>query len=215
MGETSPAVTATITSSSRATPSVTFPEPDQRSALSLPREENEVLLAETLGNLRGLPEHCVGLLDLALVDGAVGEREEEIAPLHAVVPTVVEQAPSTRQPATGLSGFSLEHEGKRHPERTTSGPNRIARGQIFVVSASHDLGAVGIPAYEMRGGRQTLQVFRGKRSLPIRHRQGREGLVPILAVEGFAAAITRVRPRRRSTHRRSPSLFARIPLLQV
>ncbi len=104
------------------------------------------------------------------MDGAECQREEEITALDAVVPPVVEQAAGTRQPAAGLSGFSLEHEGKRHPERTTSGPNRISRGQIFVVGASHDLGAVGIAADEMSRRREALEVFRCQRSLAIRHR---------------------------------------------
>src|SRR6266508_551557 len=191
IGDTSAASTATIASSSNATPSALsgLPQPQQGPTTANPGERRQVPVAEAVADLGGLTEGGVRGRGVALAKALDRDRYEQIPLLHTVQLAVVQQPPGPGEPAATAGQLAPVQQGGSQPERTPDGALRAAQPQPLVMRASPDVVAVGVPTQKVCGRGEPLQILRRQRSLPVGRRQLHEGIRPRPPPEGLPAPI--------------------------
>ena len=73
-----------------------------------------------------------------------------------------------------------------HPECASGGLFRFTASQEVVMCAGRDVGALGVPADQVSGRRESLEVLRLKRRLAVRSREPSVRIPPRLPGEGLA-----------------------------
>ena len=98
-------------------------------------------------------------------------EHEQVPALHAVVPAIVQQPLAPGQPAAAARRLALDQQGEAEPERAPSGLRSSAAAQERVMRTRPGVGALGVPADQVRGDREPLEVFGLERRLAIRGRR--------------------------------------------
>jgi hypothetical protein len=93
-----------------------FTEPDERTALTLPREAREVGVAKSIADACRSGEGGLRGRHLAFDEQLKRQGNEQIPPFDAVVAAVVEQAPGPRRPATGPGEVAGVRQHESQPE---------------------------------------------------------------------------------------------------
>jgi hypothetical protein len=121
-------------------------EADQRLAPDQPSKRHEVGVAEPSADSGSLVRCRVRGRGVARVDVLQCDRHEQKSALYAVLLGIVEQAPSPREPTTGLSDLALEQQPEAEPERAPCSSGGLALAQVLVVRAHPGVLALGISA---------------------------------------------------------------------
>jgi hypothetical protein len=166
-----------------------LPQPQQRPATADPGERHQVPVAEAVADLGGLTEGGVRGRGVALGKALDREGHEQVPLLHAVQVAVVQQPPGPGEPAAAAGQLAPVQQAEGQPERAPGGTPRVAQPQPPVMRARPDVVAVGVPAQQVRGRGEPLQVLRRERALPVGRRQLREGVRPRPPSEGLPAPI--------------------------
>jgi hypothetical protein len=125
----------------------------------------EAVLAVLVNELAAAPEEVVLVLD----------------DYHLVEAPPVHQSAGPRQPAAALGRLAPQQQQERQPEPTPGLTGDIANVQPFPMGPRPQLVAVVIPAGQIRGGREPLEIFRPKRrTTPVPDRVRRSGSFALL-----------------------------------
>ena len=143
------------------------PQPDQGPALAMPCQGDQVGVAELLPGLGGQPERAGGALVVALGHRPQRLGQQQVSPLHAVLPTLVEQPSRPREPSAGLGRLAFVEQPVREPEGRPGRCRRLVAVVKSVVRPAPEAGALRLPAGQVRGGRQPREIFGLERRLPI------------------------------------------------
>jgi hypothetical protein len=140
-------------------------QPDHNGTPAEPAERHEVRVAEVVGDGGSLVKRRVRGRVVAVVHMLEGGGHEQIAPLHAVLVVVVEQALGTGEPAAAARHLALAEEREAQPERAACGPRNVAKAQVRVMRLRQGVGAVTVPAEQLGGHREPFEVLRPERRL--------------------------------------------------
>ncbi len=167
MGETSPAVTATITSSSSARPSAGFLDamrdlPAQQSA-----EGPQILVAEALADLVGFGGCGVRRLGITTEEASQPLRDQQVAAFHAVQGFGVELAVSPGKPATCSGRLALEQQAESEPEGAPDGAGNVTPIQQFQMEAFTEPECLILTPHQIGRGGQLFEVGGAQRLLSI------------------------------------------------
>jgi hypothetical protein len=160
---------------------------DQRLSLTELAEGHQVPLAEAGADLGGLARCCVRAGGIALAKVLQSSGDEQIPPLGAIFPAVVEKPLGPGEPAVGGGYVTLQQKREAQPE---GAPNRswcIARAQALAMRTSPHVGAVAVPSGQVGGGGKALKVLRRERCLLVRRPQLGIRIRPRLPLEGLTA----------------------------
>ena len=165
IGVTSPAVTATITSSKSATPSATRPSPTS----TRPRPWRARLVRSASAK-RSPMRSAAAKVASAPARSPHGDllerlRQHHVSALDAVVPILLEQTPGACRPAGGACELARANQRKGDPERGPRRLPRVASLQRDVVRTRVDVDAAGLMTGEIRGDAQPFEVRRLERRL--------------------------------------------------
>ncbi len=164
MGDSSPAVTATMASSSSPRPSSTRPcwiraQPCScmaRASRSASPKRSPISAASAAAGVRGLP-----------ITGSLmpqHHRHQQIAPLDAVFPFALYQPLGAAEPSGRAAHLSSECKVDAHPERAAHSAHRFAGVEVRVIGTLQAIQAVVVAA-EHEGRRcEQLEVLRSQRS---------------------------------------------------
>ena len=132
---------------------------------------------EALADLCGVG--CDGGCGVVVTGGLVlkNERQQQIAPLHAVAPLALDQPLRTPEPSGRAA--HLAPDGERHalPERAPSRAECLPGVEVEVIRALQALQVVG-PTEHVGRRPQQLHVLRPERRRPVGERQGLPGFSP-------------------------------------
>jgi hypothetical protein len=140
----------------------TLPAPvqlDQGLAHAEPGERQQVRVAEAVTDLRG---HAAGGIRAGGIGGRHGperDQDQQIPLLDAVQPLVVEQPPGSGQPAAALGLLAPEQHEEGQPEAAAGGAGDVVQAQPPAMRTRPELIALVIPARQVRGGRQPLEIL--------------------------------------------------------
>jgi hypothetical protein len=134
---------------------------------SQPRQREQVSVPEAVADRRGLAEDGVGGLGIALLQALQRDRHQQIALFHTVQLAFREDTPRAGKPAARLGHLSPGHKLHADPERAARGPRGIAEPQAFLIRPRPDLEAFGVPASEIRGRCQALEIVEPQRQVAI------------------------------------------------
>ena len=131
---------------------------DQRPALEVAGERHQVDVAAPIADLGGSAGDRVSGRPVSRDGVLEGVREEEMAPLGAIVRSVFEQATGSRQPACGTGELAGGEQQEDQPACATGGAQHVAAPQQFPVGALPDLDAEVVPTGEERRRGEPLEV---------------------------------------------------------
>ena len=188
IGDTSPAVTATITSSSSAKPSACASTHHQDLAAAKVAERGHVTIAVVRGDRQGVAELGEGRGHVAREQVADRLGNQRAAALHAVA-GALQGALGPSQPAAGGGHLAAEEEGEVDPQRVAGGARPVAAPEAIVVGPRPERGAVAVLADEVRGDRQLFEIVEVERRQVIGRRQLSVGVAPALLAERFPARV--------------------------
>jgi hypothetical protein len=184
IGDSSPAVIATIASSSSRRPSATCPRPDQQLARVLGGEREQVGVAEALADRHGFgAERDRGVV---IARRHVGEdlRQQQEPALDAVALLALQQPLRAAEPAGRATHLAAQDEVHADPERAAHGPQSLAVIEVRLVRAL-ERGRLVVVAPEHVGRRRELLEILGRQR--IRGRERVEALLPGSPRVGVAA----------------------------
>ena len=161
-----------MASSSRRTPSRISPIRIRDPTAAVPCQRDQVAIAKTVADLRGLAEHAVRTGGIAGEYALQCDGKEQIALLDAILVCVVEQLARPRDPAARARTLALVHQTEREPERASRGARHGATLQEDLVRTRPDLGALRCPCQSgtrpSRAVRDRLAGAAHRRPLPPR-----------------------------------------------
>ena len=180
IGESSPATTATMTSSSSAIPSVTCccrindqPWPSRANmARSRSPHRSAISSASDKGRVRGAR--------VALEHDRQRGQEQEPAPFGAVLRRGLQHAPTAGDPAHCRGKLTPEEQSARLPKRAPRGAADLASAREPLVRAQPGGRAVVVVADQVGGKREPLQVLRLEGRVSLRRRHQGVGIGPRL-----------------------------------
>ena len=91
--------------------------------------------------------------------------------LDTILMTMLEQLARARNPRARARTLALVHQAEREPERASRGAVNGAQIQADVVRTRPELGAVPVPANQVRSGCQSLEIVRLERLIAVGCRQ--------------------------------------------
>ena len=159
IGVTSPAITATIASSSSATPSAMLSESNERAPAPRARKRRQITIAKPASDLGRLREYGVACRGIALHDALDGGRNQQIPANDAVEVRLVEDAFSSREPARRWRDGAALQQPKRQPGRGSGGPFVVASIEECLMRARPEGLALGIASDEVGRRRKSFEVF--------------------------------------------------------
>ena len=177
IGESSPAVTATIASSSSPSPSFTRPPLTSTCPCCVQREREQVGVAEPLPGRGRIAREGGGGLPVPAQLVLEGDRDQEIAALGAVV-LAFEQPVRASQPAGRGAHVSAQGQLYPDPEGAAHRSPRLAMLRPLVVSAFQVAHRLVVPAEHERSRGEQLDVFGAEPLLLIGLRQRFSGVEP-------------------------------------
>ncbi len=157
INDSSPAVTATMTSSSSASPSWTRPCSTAYQALLVTGAGDQVGVAAALADIGGPRRAFVGSLPLAGGDVFVRHGDEHVALLGALI-LALQQSLAAGEPAGRAAHLSTEEQLEAEPERTADGAVALVAVQVSLVGAFEGPQVVVVPADQIRRHRQQLEI---------------------------------------------------------
>ena len=162
---------------------------DQRPALTVTGERQQIQVSEAVAGLRGLAEGGVRARGVPLEDGLQRGQVQHIAPLHAIVPAVVEETPGPGDPAAGAGQVAAFRSLKasQNAHRTARAPSRA-----LAICPCPDIVTVGLPADEVRGHGEPLEILELQRRLTVRGQELRAGIGPCLPPKRPSPSIERI-----------------------
>ena len=178
IGDSSPAVAATRTSSTSRRPSLDPSLLNQRATLVVPREPQEVVIAEPLSELGGLGRGGMGGLVVAPSHLLEPDGDQQIAALDAVLLDAFEQAPPSREPSTRSPALAPEEQVVADPERAPSSGRHLLDFKMRMVGALQSADVVVVSAEHVRSPRKELEIPRVEWRGPIRAGQRLERFAP-------------------------------------
>jgi len=177
--------------------------PDEGLADAEATERHELRVPEALAD--------PGRLIEGGVEGCVVTREhapdrleqDQVPPLHAIVSAIVQQPLATGEPPAALGRLALDQRGEAEPERAPRRPRGRASAQKHVMRPRPDVGALRVPADQVGGDREPLEVLGLERRLAIRGRQLRIGIAPGLPRKQRPPPIDRIHHGHGTRHRKT------------
>ena len=151
---------------------------DQRATLVVPREPQEVAIAEPLSDLGGLGRGGMGGLVVAASHLLQPDGDQQIAALDAVLLDSFEQTPPAREPSTRSPALAPEQQVVADPERAAGSGRHLLRFEVRMVGTLQSADVVVVTAEHVRGARQELEIPRVERRGPIRAGQRLERFAP-------------------------------------
>ncbi len=189
IGDTSPAVTATIASSSIASPSGTRPALTSMWPWMCSASANKSASANRRAIAAASPATSPPVVEVALHLVAEDRWQAEVAALHAVRVLLADEPLRPSDPARPAPHLAGQQELHPRPERAARGEQRSTRVEVALVRAPEDVD-VDLEAPEhVRRGRQPLEVARLQ---PVRRVRARQGLIrtaPLAPLAQGAAAL--------------------------
>ncbi len=170
IGDTSPAHTATMHSSS-SEPRLDASLPDERVTLLLHDEGDEVGVAEAPADLGRLAAGRVGGGGVAAGDLLQQHGDQQVAALDAVAPFALQHPTRATEPAGRVARLAAQQEAEPDPERAARGPPRLVGVEmppVRLLQAPEEL--VAAPEH-VGSGRERLEVGRVQGRGPLRARQ--------------------------------------------
>ena len=151
-------------------PSLILPEVNETPAMAHPGQRHQLRGAEMFADLRGLSETRRGGVKVALEQQADGGGVAQISLFDAVQVAIVQQSlpPVDPPAAAGQLALVQQHEGR--PERATGRTADVADQQALAMRTPPDIDGLLVPADEIGGHPQPLQILQVEPSLPIRRR---------------------------------------------
>ena len=114
-------------------------------------------------------------------------RHQQLPPLHAVLPPIVEQAAGSREPAARAGELAAVHQDEHDPAGAPGRAPRVTAFKGLAMRTLPELDAVLVPAEQIRRRGEPLEVLRLERSLAIGSRELGEGIRPRSPLEGLPA----------------------------
>ena len=167
IGVTSPAITATIASSSSATPSARFPESNQRAPAPRARKRRQITIAKPAGDLGRLRECGVACRRIALHDALDGGGNQQIPAHDAVELRLVEDTFSSGEPSRRWRDGAALQQSEREPGCGSSGAFAVASIEECLMRARSEGLALGIASHEVGCRRKSFEVFGFQRGLTV------------------------------------------------
>jgi hypothetical protein len=127
---------------------------DEHPALHVPGTGNQVCVSKAVTNLRGAGGRCVRVRIIALAQTLLGEGQEQVTVLHAVV--ALDEPLRPREPSGRLSGIASEKEIQTRPEGTARSPHAVAGVEMRVMSTIEGAVKLELSAAEVRRCREQL-----------------------------------------------------------
>src|SRR5512138_452292 len=110
--------------------------PDERPAACMPRESNQVSFAKALADLLGAGVSADRAREISPVYALECDREQQVALLHTVARTVIEQSARAGKPPTSARLLASVQESEGQPERASDSSVDVALAQKLLMRAS-------------------------------------------------------------------------------
>ncbi|MGH8310531.1 MAG: hypothetical protein ACRETX_12160, partial [Steroidobacteraceae bacterium] len=154
-----------------------------------PRERDQIAIVKTVADLSGLTEHAIATGGIAGEHTLQREGKEQVPLFDAVLVCALEQFAPARDPAAGPRALAVVHQAEPKPEGTSGGACEGAKSQEGLMRTSPDLCALRVLADQVRGRRETFEIVRLKRRIPIHCRQDNVRIRPRAAIEGVSTPV--------------------------
>src|SRR5207248_373661 len=125
-----------------------------------PGERHERRVTEPFGRLDNLTECRVRSGRVAPFKGTDRHWQQEISELHAVLMCFVEQPLGAGEPASAACHLAPVQQPESEPERASRGSRHIPSAHALCVGARPDVGAFVLPAGQLSGYRELLEVLK-------------------------------------------------------
>ena len=198
IGDTSPAIAATIASSSSRAPASSVAVLDERLSLAEKTQRRELGIGKSHAERVGLRADGMRGQGVAAVERVVRPNDLEVATFGAVEALTVQQPLRPGKPAVALGGLAREQQGRAQPEAAARRPVDVAPVGVFVIRPRPGRVGVVVAADQVGGGAKSIEVLRLERNLGVGGRQVRERIPPGRHREGLATQLARVPDRGRS-----------------
>jgi hypothetical protein len=191
-----------------------LPEADQAAAPPDPGQCAELGVAEAVADRGGRGQLRAAAHRVAVERPAERGRVAQVALLDAVQAAVLEQPLRPVDPAAGAGGPASVHQDEGDPERAPGGGGDVAEPDVHAGGARPEVDALLLPAGQVRGDREPLEVRGPEPRLAVRGRQLRPRVGPRPSFVGLPAQLHRTghgsslapsRPRRPGRDRASGS----------
>ena len=159
-GVSSPAVATTNSLVDQPQPVLDTPLLDQRAALLVAGQPDEVGVTEALADRSGFGGGGVPRLPVAGAHLPQPDRDQQPAALDAVAPVALELPLRASKPSSGAGVLAAEQHVVSDPERTPHGAQRLAGFQVPVMSPLQRPDILLIPTAHVGRSREQLQVRR-------------------------------------------------------
>jgi hypothetical protein len=104
---------------------------------------------------------------VTLADALYSDGHEEVAAHDAVALPFVDQPPGPGEPAAAPRRLAIHQQREAHPECGKGGALHVPPVQELLMGAGEVLGALVVPADEVRGRREPVEVVGAERRLTI------------------------------------------------
>ncbi len=189
IADTSAASTATMASSSSATPPLDVAQVDQAPALADAGQRAQLGVAVALADPRSLPETSLAGDGITAEHGPQRRRVAQVALLDTVELAFVEQALGPVDPSAAPGEVTAVQQRERQPEAAASGPGDLTDLRATLVGPCPDVGALPECAGEIGRRREPLEIVDLERLVPLGRGQILVGPSPGLAVERCSSPI--------------------------
>ncbi len=161
---------------------------DQRGALGVEREREQVGVAETLADRRGLGAAVVRGLVFARDLVAHGDGDQQVAALRAVGLGSLEQPPRAAEPTRGPRRLASQRQVEREPEGAADRAQRLTVLEQHLVLALEQARPLVLVAQHVSRHGEQVEVVRSEWSRPVGARQRLVRLCPRPSCIGLTAA---------------------------
>jgi hypothetical protein len=166
---------------------------DQRLAHAEPSERHQVRHVEAVTDRGGPGGGGPRGANVALLHVLQRDRHEQVALFHTVAACLVEHAARPCEPSATAHGLGAEQQMQAQPERVPRRARRLGTHQL-AVRARRQVVADVVPAHQIGGRQQQLEVVRLERRLPVGRGQQLVGTRPLPLPVGGAAPLPQAGP---------------------
>ena len=142
----------------------------------MPGAGNQVWVSKAGADLRGGGGRCVGARIIAFPETLLGEGQEQVTVLHAVM--ALDEPLRPREPSGRLSGIASEKKIETRPEGTARSPHTVTGVEMRVMSTIEGAVKIELSAAEVCRYREQLQIFNSNWSHPVCERERVVGVSP-------------------------------------
>jgi hypothetical protein len=123
------------------------------------RKPGQITIPKPLCDLESLLEGRVSSREIACVDATDCIEDEQIAANDTVVSGFIEEASCPRDPPAARSRRTTMEESECQPQRAARGGLAVAALQVCLVRPVPRRFALRVPACQVRGSRQRLEIL--------------------------------------------------------